>query len=547
MTMKRLFLIAAIIPTLFSCTGLNVKRALNDVETYIMESPDSALTVLESIERSSLKTQRSKAHHALLHAMALDKNYIDVTDDSLAQVAVDFYQKHGPMRNRARALYYLGKSYYYQEEYDKAILEYSKAEKIAEKCDSLFLGMIYTAMSYTYNNTYNSIGEQTFVQKAYDVFTDIDAEQYIRISKYRMAVSFHNNDDYDYAVKVYKEIIGESTSADYIMTQSIIDMTHSMLEMDEVDYYTIDSLFRKARNEYEAEFEEKDYWAWAYSLYRIGKNAEANKLIEGIKVSDEMTANFWKSRISAYLNDYQTAYTYDKLTNKNQNNVIENLLTESLATYQRDYYRTQLESSEYKIKTRTIGLIAIIIFTSLLSIIIFLLIVRYVKKQQEEKDRLLEYAEEIKRQLNDAEQNNDFSELKRKYLSLYKSRFETIGTLTDQYYQSEGRTDFESLMFKKVTSLINEVKNDSKNRKAFEAMLDNDLDGIMTNIRNEMPKLKELDYSIFSYLIIGFDATTISRLLDMSVNNIYAHKRRLRIKIEERNPEHAAQFLEILS
>ena len=123
----------------------------------------------------------------------------------------------------------------------------------------------------------------------------------------------------------------------------------------------------------------------------------------------------------------------------------------------------------------------------------------------------------------------------------------SISHLTDQYYQSEGRTDFESLMFKKVTSLINEVKNDSKNRKAFEAMLDNDLDGIITNIRNEMPKLKELDYSIFSYLIIGFDATTISRLLDMSVNNIYAHKRRLRIKIEELNPKHASQFLEILS
>ena len=141
-----------------------------------MESPDSALTVLESIERSRLKTQRNKAQHALLHAMALDKNYIDVTDDSLAQVAVDFYQKRGPMKNYARALYYLGVAYFYQEEYDKAILEYSKAEKIAEKCDSLYLGIIYTAMSYTYNNTYNSIGEQTFAQKAYDVFTQKRAD-----------------------------------------------------------------------------------------------------------------------------------------------------------------------------------------------------------------------------------------------------------------------------------------------------------------------------------------------------------------------------------
>ena len=545
--MRRFFLIIATLGSILSCTSHNISRTLKNVESYIMERPDSALTVLESIERSSLKTQRSMAHHALLHAMALDKNYIDVTDDSIAQVAVDYFQKHGPMKNRARALYYLGVAYFNQKEYDKAILEYSKAEKVAEKCDSLYLGMIYTAMSYAYNNTYNSIGELTYAQKASDVFTDINAEQYIRSSKYRMAVSLHNNDDYDNAVKIFKELIDESKSADYIMTQSTIDMAHSILEMEEVDYINIDSLFRKAKNEYGAGFEDKDYWAWAYSLYRIGKKAEADKLISEIQVSDEMTANFWKSRIAVYRQDYKAAYHYDKMTVHSQNYIINDILAESLATYQTEYYKSQLETSEYKIKTRTIGLIAIIIFTSFLSIIIFLLIVRYIKRQQEEKDKLFEYAEEIKRQLNDAEQNNDFSELKRKYLSLYKSRFEIIGTLTDQYYQSEGRTDFESLMFKKVTSLINEVKNDSKNRKVFEAMLDNDLDGIMTNIRSEMPKLKELDYSIFSYLIVGFDATTISRLLDESVNNIYARKRRLRIKIEERNPEHAAQFLEILS
>lgn len=544
--MKRLFLIAAIIPTLFSCTGLNVKHVLNDVETYIMESPDSALTVLESIERSSLKTQRSKAHHALLHAMALDKNYIDVTDDSIAQVAVDFYQKRGPMRNRARALYYLGVAYFNQKEYDKAILEYSKAEEVSKNCDSLYLGMTYASMSYTYNQTYNSIEELNCINKAIEVFEAINADNYIRSVKFSLGVGYQNTDNYNSALKIFKEIIESSDDIDYYTIKALLCSAHCMIETDSVDYITVNNIFTKVKD-YQADLTEKDYWAWAYSLYRTGKKAEAKKLIDGIKVSDEMTANFWKSRIAAYLNDYQKAYIYDELTDKSQNNVVENILTESLATYQRDYYQTQLESTKYKVKTRTIGLIAIIIFTSLLSIIIFLLIIRYIKKQQTEKDRLLEYAEEIKRQLNDAEQNNDYSELKRKYLSLYKSRFETIGTLTDQYFQTDGRTDIESLMFKKVTSLINEVKNDSKNRKAFEAMLDNDLDGIMTNIRREMPKLKELDYSIFSYLIVGFDATTISRLLDMSVNNIYAHKRRLRIKIEERNPEHAVQFLEMLS
>ena len=144
-----------------------------------------------------------------------------------------------------------------------------------------------------------------------------------------MAVSFHNNNDYDNAVKVYKKLTDESSSIDYIMIQSIAGMAHSMLEMDEVDYYTIDSLFRKARNEYEAEFEEKDYWAWAYSLYRIGKKAEADKLISEIQVSDEMTANFWKSRIAVYRQDYKASYHYDKMTVHSQNNIINDIIAAS--------------------------------------------------------------------------------------------------------------------------------------------------------------------------------------------------------------------------
>ena len=103
-----------------------------------MERPDSALAVLDTMDRAHLSTDRLKAHHALLHAMALDKNYIDVTDDSLASVALSYYSRKGPEKYEARAQYYLGLSYYYAGDYNKAILEFTKAEKIAERSDSLY-------------------------------------------------------------------------------------------------------------------------------------------------------------------------------------------------------------------------------------------------------------------------------------------------------------------------------------------------------------------------------------------------------------------------
>ena len=78
-----------------SCTTYQVNRHLNDIESYIQEHPDSALAVLEGIDRTTLISKRNKAHHALLHAMALDKNYVNVTDDSLSRVALNYFDKRG--------------------------------------------------------------------------------------------------------------------------------------------------------------------------------------------------------------------------------------------------------------------------------------------------------------------------------------------------------------------------------------------------------------------------------------------------------------------
>ena len=95
--MKRTLLFILLSVFLFGgCTSSHVHKALNDVESYIMERPDSALAVLDTMDRNLLKRERLRAPHALLHAMALDKNYIDVTDDSLASVAVEYYSKKGP-------------------------------------------------------------------------------------------------------------------------------------------------------------------------------------------------------------------------------------------------------------------------------------------------------------------------------------------------------------------------------------------------------------------------------------------------------------------
>lgn len=546
--MKRLFLFILLTSFFVSCVSSTTENLLNDVETYISERPDSALMVLDSIDRDLLITQKTKSHHALLYAMALDKNYINVSEDSLAMTALKYYGKHGDKKYRARSLYYLGLSYYYSKEYDKAILEFTKAEEVAQKHDSLFLGMIKIAQADTYSNTYNEVEEYNSLCEAYDVFKNISAEYYLNVSKYRLAKSLINQGSYSISDSLLIEVIESSEAHSKLMSAALTSYAYSKVIRSDYDMIEAVNLYEKIQCLYDTSFMDvKDYWAWAYSLYCLKRYEESEELINQLRNTDTtIVADYWLYVIAKESSDYAIALDrLEKTVEKNEKEV-ENALKQELSLVQRDYYASQSELTTYKMHARTMLLTCAIVFILMVTGYLLLLFRRYIRKQREEKERYMEYVAEITRQL-DAVNNESTDSLKRKYIDLYKSKFEVLRFLSDQFLQTENRVDAEEKMYRKVISLVDEIRNDEKHRAKFEAMLDNDLDGIMSNFRKELPKLKEIDYAIFSYWIIGFDVTTISRLLDTSLNIVYIRKTRIKQHIKEKSPEHMEQFLEMIS
>ena len=78
-----------------SCSNKFLSGKLDTAESVINERPDSTLAIIKSIDTLSLNSKAMKARYSLLHAMALDKNYIDTTDVNIVMPAVEYYQKHG--------------------------------------------------------------------------------------------------------------------------------------------------------------------------------------------------------------------------------------------------------------------------------------------------------------------------------------------------------------------------------------------------------------------------------------------------------------------
>ena len=74
-----------------SCGNPHLSQQLDMAEAVMIEHPDSALAIIKTIDTLSLKTRSMAARYALLHTMALDKNFIDTTDVSVIRPALEYY------------------------------------------------------------------------------------------------------------------------------------------------------------------------------------------------------------------------------------------------------------------------------------------------------------------------------------------------------------------------------------------------------------------------------------------------------------------------
>lgn len=123
-----------------------------DLADDLMESrPDSALTVLSSIDTTSLADDGEKARYALLMSMALDKNYIDTTNFDILQPAIDYYLENGTPDEKLRTYYYQGTIFLNKGERDNALKYFTKGMDISPFCDdSLYIAKTLVAQAAQY-------------------------------------------------------------------------------------------------------------------------------------------------------------------------------------------------------------------------------------------------------------------------------------------------------------------------------------------------------------------------------------------------------------
>ena len=107
---RRFILLILFFFVLFSCADkkeayLKLKMA----EEFLFSKPDSSLSILQSIDDKLINTEVLRANYSLLYSVALDKNGIDLDNDSIISNATKYYIKYGNNLEKANLYYSLAK------------------------------------------------------------------------------------------------------------------------------------------------------------------------------------------------------------------------------------------------------------------------------------------------------------------------------------------------------------------------------------------------------------------------------------------------------
>jgi len=148
------FLISLITITITSCSRSD-RIILNQASSLIETDYDATNTLLDSLDVDNL-SRSDKAKYCLLKSMVLDKQYIDLEEDTLIAPAVKFYKRHGSQDEKLKTSFYHARIKENIGDIDECLGILLKAEKYANRSkDHLFISRYYVKIGQIYGDSFN--------------------------------------------------------------------------------------------------------------------------------------------------------------------------------------------------------------------------------------------------------------------------------------------------------------------------------------------------------------------------------------------------------
>lgn len=585
--LKTIKIIAAVAVAVMSssCADREAGRIMDTADAMMWTMPDSALTVMESIDTLDLKTKVQRARYSLLYTMALDRNHLSIKNIDFIRPAATYYERHGSYDDKMKMYFYLGTAQYDNGDLESAIASYLRAKEYSSKTENLvFKGIISSSISDVYLSNNNSQESISYCSEACDYFSQAKDSFRLWNTTGALAVLYSNINDWVRADSLFDIFFSQPVRDSAIYSRQLLNLAWNNIFKPGSDPLVSIDLFNKSTLEYGGEPLLNDYCVYAYASEIMNEHGIADAIVHQLEKMDSSSAvlKIWRYRIAKHREDYKNALSLLEQSIDDQSSEISKTIGQSVALAQSDYYenKSMLLENDRKIQRQRkciILLIGVIVMSSAIGI--------YLRRRKQWQSRLDEMSyinAEVNKRLNElllcesehlhsidsltsANQQAEaqirslsekllnsagnaqvLMEMRTKYVQANRQMYTKLNDLCRRYLEStESSKDGKDRIYAEVKRILAIL--DESNQKGLESMLDENLDGVMTKLRADLPDTPERDLRFISFLILGFDAKTIARMMGYNVNTVYTKRYNIKEKIMKSDSGNKTFFLELIS
>ena len=533
-----------------------VRTAMDQAESCMSATPDSALSLVRGIKGPSLVTKGLRARHALLLTMALDKCYFDVSEDSTIRVAYDYYKYHGSKRNRLLSTYYLGVIQQNGGEYINAALSFREAEPLAEELeDYRQLSLIEQHLSRIFSSNYDQVRAMEYAEQALDAAEkageDLMAD-YCRLDIVELMLASFRYDEAERELNLLRQK-NKGTPVMYSYITKLL--SHALLFKETQDFRGAEKCYQDVLALDVVQLNAEDYGRLALIKEIEGDSSSADsflKIAESYVRTKIDSLVFYNDCYNVFdrRGDWRNARKNLLSRAKLQDEIEMGLLSQSVTHAMESYYLDNLVIEKLRSRSRMItsGLIGIV----LLGFIIMLsfMIKRKNRQLLEDLERIHEVSEDVDRLRLKGSTTSQIIE------KLIADKIQSLQQLSESYF-SWGDDAFKKREEKEGTFLLDEIlasfrmqlselRKDHSFIASLEQSLNLSYDGIMDKARQCLNTEKDIDYSVLTLLFSGFSIKSISFLLRMSEASLRMRKTRYKQQFEAMQEPFRSLFLEKL-
>jgi len=543
--MRRLpYIVVILTAMLMACARDIDAERLSRAEAVMESHPDSALAILDSINTTTLRSESSRAKYALLHTQAMIKTYHEVADDSLISIALKYYSKGHDDYYKMLSNYYYGLVKYNAGDYASSIASMFKAEEFADEDKDLFwLGMINRCISDTYLKTYNNAEELEYAKKEWYYFKKCGKQPYVDYALSDLARAYSNAEQYDSAIIISLQV---QDSAKLHEDENLYFYTNRVKALA----YYLNGDNEKAINEYRS-ICDSGYGTVSDSAYiglaylEINMIDEAKNMLSRNPLESNLPMLTLKHHLYVALGYHEPALAalekFDSISNLQLKECMTRDITTSLVNQL--VSSKQLAEAENKAKEQSITFI--IIITALLSLVLYMIFRSYRKRQLSDIERNVEIAQQLREMLDTTK--NDFSKARQTIKELIESKYEMLNELSAQIYEGQNPASIRKRISDLVKEMIGQMSNSPKKQAELESLIDKHYSGLFSTFRKDFPGLKDSEYKLFLFSILGFSSSVIALFIgEEKVTAVYNLRRHLKDKIKGANVNRTGEYLQYL-